>query len=117
MGTTYHVAKNGLDTNEGTKENPFLTIQKAASIAISGDVVQVHDGVYREWVEPQNGGLNEYQRIIYEAAPGEHPVIKGSEVVTDWELVKGTVWKKNITKRDVWGMESLREKTRGGLVS
>lgn len=28
------------------------------------------------------------------AAPGEHHVIKGSEIVTDWEQVKGTVWKK-----------------------
>ena len=102
MGTTYHVAKNGSDTNVGTKENPFLTIQKAASIALPGDVVQVHDGVYREWVEPQNGGLNECQRIVYEAAPGEHPVIKGSEVVTDWELVEGTVWKK-VLSNDMFG--------------
>ena len=30
MNNVYHVAKNGFDYNKGTKEAPFLTIQKAA---------------------------------------------------------------------------------------
>ena len=54
----YHVAKNGSDLNPGTAQAPFLTISKAASIARSGDVVTVHAGTYREWVNPRNGGSN-----------------------------------------------------------
>lgn len=90
----YHVSPKGCNSNPGTAEAPFLTISHAASLAMPGDTVQVYSGVYRECVEPENGGFSELTRITYEAAPGEHPVIKGSEIVTDWEKVEGTVWKK-----------------------
>lgn len=89
----YHVAKNGNDQNQGTKEAPFLTIQRAADLAVAGDRVVVHEGEYREWVKPRNGGLSEDCRIVYEAAKGEQVVIKGSERITGWEKVEGTVWK------------------------
>ncbi len=89
----YHVKKNGSDLNSGTLEEPFLTIQAAANIAKAGDVVTVHKGVYRERVDPRNGGANELQRIIYQAAEGENVVIKGSEIVSDWEKMDKTVWK------------------------
>jgi len=55
--------------------------------------VVVHAGEYREWVKPRHGGLSDSRRITYESAAGEHVVIKGSERVTDWEPVGGTVWK------------------------
>lgn len=90
----YHVCVNGCDHAAGTKEAPFRTINRAAAVAAPGDTVQVHSGEYREWVDPRCGGLNDHCRIVYEAAPGEHPIIKGSEVITGWERVKGTVWKK-----------------------
>ena len=90
----YHVSKNGCDRAPGTADAPFLTINRAAAVAVAGDTVLVHEGTYREWVDPQNGGRSDSERITYAAAPGEHPVIKGSEVVTDWQKVEGTVWKK-----------------------
>lgn len=90
---TYHVAKSGKDTNCGSMEAPFLTIQRAADLAAAGDRVIVHEGVYREWVKPRNGGLSDSCRIVYEAAEGEHVVIKGSERITGWERVEGSVWK------------------------
>ena len=93
MGNIYYVSKKGSDKNKGMKDSPFLTIQKAADIAVAGDTVIVHEGEYREWVRPRNGGLHETCRIVYQAAEGEHVVIKGSERITDWELVEGTVWK------------------------
>ena len=89
----YHVHKNGSDLNSGTQEDPFLTIQAAANIAKAGDVVTVHKGIYRERVDPRNGGANELQRIIYQAAEGEDVLIKGSEIVTNWEKVEKSVWK------------------------
>lgn len=93
MDQIFHVAKNGADSNPGTAEAPFLSIQQAAELAQAGDRVIVHEGVYREWVRPQNGGWNENSRIVYEAAEGEHVVIKGSEQITGWIPVEGTVWK------------------------
>jgi alpha-L-arabinofuranosidase len=92
----YHVAKHGSDSAQGTEQNPFLTINKAASVAEAGDTIIVHEGVYREWVKPKNAGLSEYRRITYQAAEGEKVVIKGSERVQEWEQVEGTVWKVQI---------------------
>jgi len=93
MATTYHVAKNGKDTNNGTYESPFLTIGAAASVALPGDTVTVHAGEYREWVKPKEGGLSNNRRVTYQAAEGETAVIKGSERVENWEKVEDTVWK------------------------
>ena len=91
----FHVMTGGSDNNEGTRTSPFRTISKAAQIALPGDVVTVHEGVYREWVNPANGGT-EHSRIVYQAAEGETVVISGGEVVTDWTLEAGTVWKASI---------------------
>lgn len=89
----YHVAKTGSDQGQGTTQNPFLTINKAASVAIAGDTVTVHEGIYREWVNPRYKGLSNKRRIIYESAEGEKVVIKGSEHIQDWQHIEGNVWK------------------------
>ena len=93
----YHVAKGGSDANCGSKEAPFLTIQKAADVAAAGDRIIVHEGIYREWVKPRNGGLSDSCRIVYEAAEGEHVQIKGSERITGWERTEGSVWKVTLS--------------------
>lgn len=88
----YHVAMNGHDNAPGTKDAPLRTISRAAELAVAGDTVRVHTGIYREWVSPRNGGLSDGARIIFEAAPGEHPVIKGSEQVTGWTQAEDGLW-------------------------
>ncbi|CAM3780654.1 right-handed parallel beta-helix repeat-containing protein [Alkalicoccus chagannorensis] len=93
MGMEYHVAKHGSDAGLGTKQDPFLTINRAAAAAEAGDTVTVHEGVYREWVKPKYPGRSHWRRITYQAAEGEKVVIKGSEEVSGWENVEGTVWK------------------------
>ncbi len=92
MAREYHVAKNGNDKNTGTKDSPFLTISRAAKLADEGDTVIVHEGVYRECVSPERGARNELGRITYMAAEGEKAVIKGSEIVENWEMTDG-VWR------------------------
>ena len=62
-------------------------------MAVAGDVIIVHGGIYREWVRPLRGGVSDDQRIIYRAAPGEKAVIKGSEVIRGWKRFQGNVWK------------------------
>lgn len=101
----YHVAKNGIDTNPGTEQAPFLTIQKAAELAVPGDTVLVHEGVYREWVRPRAGGTSDACRITYAAAPGEQVTIKGSERVDWWQPEKGDVWKA-VIPNSVFGQEN-----------
>ncbi len=89
----YHVSKKGNDFNDGSIEAPFKTISKAAKIAQPGDIITVHEGVYREWVDPAYGGMNDRNRVIYRAAENEEVWIKGSEVIDTWKKHKGTVWK------------------------
>jgi hypothetical protein len=88
-----HVSVEGDDAHDGSAQRPLRTIQQAAELAQPGDTVTVHEGVYRERVDPPRGGLSDEQRIIYQAAPGANVVIKGSEVVTSWMQVEGDVWK------------------------
>jgi hypothetical protein len=92
MTSRFHVAVTGSDSFDGSLSRPFRTIDRAAVLARAGDTVVVHEGVYREWVRPRRGGLSDQRRITYEAAAGEHVVIKGSEPVSGWEQVEGTVW-------------------------
>ena len=90
----YHVTKKGSDLNDGSLKKPFLTIGRAAAVALPGDIVTVHEGVYREWVSPHRGGTPA-KRIVYQAAEGENVVISGAEVITGWER-DGDIWKTTI---------------------
>jgi hypothetical protein len=96
MPAVLHVATTGSDSWEGAPDRPLRTINCAAELAQAGDTVVVHEGVYREWVRPRRGGSSGSRRITYEAAPGEHVVIKGSEQVTGWERVEDGVWKVSV---------------------
>jgi len=89
----YHVSVNGNDSDTGSLTKPFRTISVVARIARSGDTIIVHEGIYRERVNPLNGGSNDLKRIVYQAAQGEKVVIKGSEIINNWKKDKGSVWK------------------------
>lgn len=109
----YHVAKNGKDTNNGTRFSPFLSIQKAANIAEPGDEIVVHEGIYREWVNPPRGGTSENNRIVYRAADGEKVEIKGSERVKNWTKFSGSVWKTVIPNTFFGDYNPFKDLVRG----
>jgi len=92
----YHVSPSGLNSNEGSKSKPFKTISAAALVAQPGDMVSVHEGVYRERINPPRGGVSADKRIVYQAASGERVVIKGSEVVKGWTKVQNDTWKVSL---------------------
>ena len=90
----YHVSANiGNDTNEGSVTHPFKTISTAAHVAMPGDVITVHEGIYRERIVPPRGGTSDKKRITYQAATDEKVVITGSEVVKGWKKVENTTWR------------------------
>jgi alpha-N-arabinofuranosidase len=93
QAAVYHVSLNGLDSYKGSKSKPFKTISAAARIAQPGDMITVHEGIYRERVNPPRGGTSAEQRIVYQTAPGEKVVITGSEPVTGWKKVENDTWK------------------------
>jgi len=93
LAKEYHVSPNGSDYASGDLATPFKTISYAAQIAQAGDTVMVHEGIYRESVNPINGGTDYLNRILYRTAPGEKVVIKGSEIINTWQKYKDTIWK------------------------
>lgn len=76
---------------DGRRETPFKSIGAAAAIAQPGDEVIVADGIYREYVDPKNGG-REDARITYRSEHLLGAVITGAEEVKSWEHCGGNVW-------------------------
>jgi pectate lyase len=86
--TTWYVATNGLDTNDGSSNTPFATIMRAQAAASSGDTVYLRGGTYylnsshltatnSPWAIVNNITNN---GISYIAFPGERPVFDFSAV-------------------------------------
>jgi len=90
---TYYVDNRNpvaADSNPGTQELPFLTINRAAQVLQPGERVVIMTGVYRERVDPARGGSGPDKMISYEAAAGAEVIVKGSRLVkTGWEPSTG----------------------------
>jgi alpha-N-arabinofuranosidase len=94
--TEIHVAVTGKDSDAGSASAPFRTIQRASDLAQPGDVITVHEGTYRERINPPRGGESEAKRITYQAATGKKVAIKGSEIVTGWVRVTNDTWQATV---------------------
>lgn len=110
---TLHVATSGTDRGDGTARAPFRRINQAAEIAMPGDTVMVHEGTYREWVDPRRGGLDDLRRITYTAATGERVIIKGSELVSSWQRDSGSVWSTRIPSATFGGFNPFLHEVSG----
>ena len=90
---TYYVDNRNpkaADSNPGTAELPFLTINHAAQVVEPGERVVITSGVYRERVSPARGGTAADKMISYEAAPGATVIVKGSRLIKEgWEISAG----------------------------
>ena len=91
----YYVDCNATTTGDGSQTAPFKTISEAAAVAVPGDEITVADGVYREYVDPSNGG-RENACITYRAANRLGAVITGAEIVTEWTGEGDGVWKTSV---------------------
>lgn len=105
-GREFHVSPDGSDVspdagnrNIGSKTRPFRTIMAAAEVALPGDTITVHAGIYREQITPPRGGNSPDERIVYRAAKGERVVIKGSEIIKGWKEGQGDTWEVKIPNR------------------
>lgn len=113
---TYYVAPNGKDTNSGTIDHPYATVQRAQESVVPGDTVYIRGGTYA--IPPNqiagyalNGSYacvtqltksgTPDQRIYYFAYPDEQPTFDLSAVKppgkrvsafwvdADWLHIKG----------------------------
>ena len=109
----FHVSVKGNDGNDGSPGKPWRTISAAARVAQPGDVITVHEGTYRERVNPPRGGESEARRIVYQAAKGEKVEIKGSEVINNWVKVQADVWKVTLPNSFFSGFNPYSDLIRG----
>jgi len=89
---------NALDSNDGSAEAPFRTINAAAQAATVGDRILVHGGTYRETIKPARGGESADKMISYETFGDDEVFVKASVVATDF--VKSEGWILSIGR---WG--------------
>lgn len=95
---SFWVSTTGNDAGPGTKEQPFLTLQRArdAVRALPSNAfkdqdvhVYIEEGTYRLQEPLVLGGIDsgrEGHDVVYSAAPANDPVISGAVQVTDWTL-------------------------------
>ena len=96
-----YVSAKTYRSGDGSKEAPFKRINDAAAIARPGDEVIVAPGVYREAVDPRNGGTAA-QPIVYRSEEKLAAVITGAEELKNWESCGEGVWKVSVPN-DLFG--------------
>lgn len=92
----YYVSQTARVSGDGSGERPFKRISEAARLAVAGDEIIVGPGLYREHVNPLNGGDSDRHRIVYRSEQPGEAIISGAERITNWEKHAGSVWKTKI---------------------
>ncbi|MCG8384720.1 MAG: right-handed parallel beta-helix repeat-containing protein [Cytophagales bacterium] len=90
-----YVSKDGNDMNDGSESSPYLTLGKAASIAVAGDVVHIGEGTYEETLKPANSGTLG-NPIIFQAKEGEKVIISAMQALSGWTQDAGAIYKTTI---------------------
>lgn len=105
-------AASGAEHHVGPS-HPLKSISSAARIALPGDTITVHAGIYREQVDPPHGGTDDAHRITYQAARGEKVVITGSDEAKGWVKVRGDVWKLSLPTKSFGNFNPYLDEIRG----
>ncbi len=108
-GKILHVAQknpNANDTNTGSEDMPYKTINAATAVAKAGDTVLVHEGDYRETVTFKNDGL-QGAPITLLGAEGEDVTIDATERVSGLRQYKGNMYITNVMNTMPWNMKQL----------
>ena len=83
----YYVAPDGKAGSPGTTVAEPTTLEAAIERVVTGDEVILRGGVYR------TGGLVLNQGITLQPYADERPILKGTEVATQWEALRNNIWR------------------------
>ncbi|SFR26949.1 MULTISPECIES: right-handed parallel beta-helix repeat-containing protein [unclassified Paenibacillus] len=77
-GTEYYVSTSGSDSNAGTNDAPWKTLQHAADVAPAGSTVYVRGGVYKQKLKITRSGSASQGPIVFTNYGTETAIIDGS---------------------------------------
>jgi hypothetical protein len=83
----YYVAPGGKAESPGTALEQPTTLESAIERVVTGDAIIMRGGIYR------TGNLILNQGITIQPYEDERPILKGTEVATKWERLRGDVWR------------------------
>jgi hypothetical protein len=83
----FYVAPDGKAGNSGASVEQPTTLEAAIERVTTGDAIILRGGVYR------TGGLRLSQGITMQPYADERPVIKGTEVATEWKTQPNGLWR------------------------
>ena len=90
-GRVVYVSPDGSADAAGTELNAPTTIESAIARAVTDDVIILRGGVYR------TGNLDLNQGITLQPYADEKPILKGTEVATEWVAHSDGVWRTSWT--------------------
>ncbi len=88
----YYVAPDGGAEATGASLDRPTTLEAAIDRVVTGDAIVLRGGTYR------TGGLRLNQGITMQPYADERPVLKGTEVATEWTALPGGRWRTSWTK-------------------
>jgi Right handed beta helix region len=93
----YHfVSPNGSDSNPGTLDLPFKTVQKCADLVKPSETCYLRAGTYRETIHPALSGMAS-EPIVFAAYQNEDVTISGADPVKDWSQFKGSTYQAKVS--------------------
>src|SRR5450755_3966920 len=87
----FYVAPEGQTNDSGATLGQPTTLASAIERVVTGDAIILRGGIYRI------GGLKLNQGITMQPYAGEHPILKGTQVATNWEALRDNVWRTSWT--------------------
>ncbi len=114
VGDIYYVAPYGNDSNPGTEDNPWKTIQYAVDNVNPGDITYVKGGIYNESIQFHQSGqegspitLTNYNNEAVTINGGGSPAILDVEGTQYW-IIEGFTLDSNAQRTiefDAWGCD------------
>jgi hypothetical protein len=95
FSTDYYVSPGGDDSNIGSIDQPFQTIQAAVNFVSPGDIIHVLPGIYKESVLIQSGGTASLPITII-AEPGTVLLDGTEETTNEWDIHQGNIYKTSV---------------------
>ncbi len=86
-GHVYYVAPDGKADAAGAVPGEPTTVESAIARVVGGDAIIMRGGTYR------TGGMEFNQGITIQPYRDEVPVLKGTQVATEWESLRDGLWR------------------------